>query len=156
MTPNHVCLSAAVFPKGEYLVMIGRNAPYTRLCKRRNLLEVKWSPTGRKSYIAPNYVCLSETGSPEYNTNNDTHPYLFIFSQYQKPFACVRGCFMIRGGFYRSGSVYMCIWVCVCVCVCVYVCVCVCLSVYGCVFVCSKTVNIIRTVQEMNRVKESG
>jgi len=32
--------------------------------------------------------------------------------------------------------VYMCVYVCVCVCMCVYVCVCVCVCVYVCVCVC--------------------
>ena len=31
VTPVYVCLSAAVFPKGECPVMIGRDTPNTRL-----------------------------------------------------------------------------------------------------------------------------
>ena len=46
---------------------------------------------------------------------------------------------MVGGRMYRrhSGfhteSVYVCVYVCVCVCMCVYVCICVCMYVYVCV-----------------------
>jgi hypothetical protein len=57
--------------------------------------------------------------------------FYYPFNPY-KPYVCVSVCMCVC----ICVSVCECVWVCVCVCECVWVCVCVCECVYVCVSVC--------------------